>query len=203
MFFTPETRDREVLPFDPVKAIIAPRPIGWISTLSKDGLANLAPYSFFNLVGGRPPMLMFSSEGYKDTANNAIETGEFVYNYASRSLEEAMNASSIPAPAGISEFDHCGIERSESRLVAPPRVANALANLECKVTDVIEPKTVEGEKTGSVMVIGQVVGIHIDDQAIRAGRFDVTMSDPVTRLGYLDFGFSDGLHEMPRPEWTE
>ena len=201
MFYTPETRDKTLLPHDPVKAIIAPRPIGWISTLSKDGVANLAPYSFFNLVGVMPPMLMFSSEGVKDTAANAVEQGEFVYNYASKSLEDEMNASSIPAPAGVSEFDHFNIPRAESEMVAPPRVATALANLECKVTDVLQTQDVNGEKTGAIMVIGQVVGVHIDESVIRAGRFDVNLADPVTRLGYLDFGLTHNLHEMPRPQW--
>lgn len=200
MFYTPENRDPS-LPHDPVKAIIAPRPIGWISTLSEEGIANLAPYSFFNAVGGMPPMLMFSSEGYKDTAINAAKTGEFVHNYASRHLADAMNATSIPAPKGVSEFDHCNITSAECQIVSTPRVADAFASLECKVTDIIETKNIAGEKTGAVMIIGQVVGIHIDDKVIRNGRFDVDLAQPITRLGYLDFGYSNEFHEMPRPQW--
>lgn len=203
MFFTPESRDKSILPHDPLKAIVAPRPIGWISTLSSDNIANLAPYSFFNMVTGMPPMLMFSSEGMKDSARNAVETGEFVYNYASKSLEEDMNASSISAPNGISEFEYFNIEKAESRFVAPPRVAKALANLECKVTDVIETKNVAGEKTGAIMIIGQVVGVHIDDRAVKDGRFNVEYADPVTRLGYFDFGLTRDLHEKRRPIWPE
>jgi len=200
MFYTPENRDPS-LKYDPMKAMIAPRPIGWISTLSKDGVANLAPYSFFNAVGGMPPMLMFSSEGYKDTAINAVDSGEFVHNYASKHLAEEMNATSIPAPKGISEFDHFSIERADSNLVAPPRVAKAFASFECKVTDVFETKDVGGEKTGAVMIIGQVVGVHIDETVLHDGRFDVALAEPITRLGYLDFGYSTGFHEMIRPNW--
>ena len=201
MFFKPHERDRDQLPHDPFKAIVAPRPIGWIATQSAAGIANLAPYSFFNAIGGMPPMVMFSSEGVKDSVRNASETGEFVCNYASRHLEEAMNFSSLPAPAGISEFEHCGIERAESTLVTPPRVAAAYAALECKVTGIIETVDVNGNKTGAVVVMGQVMGIHIDEAVIRDGRFDVELAQPVTRLGYLDFGLSHQLHEMPRPGW--
>ncbi|MEO0908850.1 MAG: flavin reductase family protein [Pseudomonadota bacterium] len=199
MFFKPEDRDKSLLPHDPIKAIIAPRPIGWISTLSKDGVANLAPYSFFNLVGGMPPMLMFASEGYKDNANNASESGEFVFNYASKTLADEMNLSSAPAPSDVSEFDYYNIEAAESNLVSPPRVANAYAALECKVTNVLETEDLEGKKTGAVIIIGQVVGVHIDEAVIRDGRFDVMLAEPITRLGYLDFGFSEGLHEKIRP----
>ena len=154
MFYKPENRDKNLLPHDPFKAIVAPRPIGWISTLSADGVANLAPYSFFNAVGGMPPMIMFSSEGFKDTAKNAAATGEFVFNYASRNLEDEMNHSSLPAPPGTSEFDHCSIERADCQIVSPPRVARAYASLECKVTSVLETVDVSGTKTGAVMVVG-------------------------------------------------
>ena len=201
MFFTPENRDKSVLPHDPLKAIVAPRPIGWISSLSKEGIANLAPYSFFNSIGGAPPMLMFSSEGVKDSARNAIQSREFVCNYVGESMAEEMNATSVPAPEGISEFDHFGIGRANSELVAVPRVAKAVAALECKVTTVVELEDIHGTKTGAVTIIGQVVGVHIDASVIRDGRFDVNLAKPVSRLGYLDFGLTDGLHEMLRPDW--
>jgi len=201
IFFTPENRDHSLLPHDPLKAIVAPRPIGWISTLSTSGVANLAPYSFFNMVGGRPPMLMFSSEGFKDSARNAAETGEFVFNYAGKALEEVMNNSSLPAPSGVSEFDHLGIGQAQSSLVRPPRVADALAACECKVSDVVQIKNVDSEPTGAIMIIGQVMGIHMNETAIRDGRFDVTIAGPVSRLGYLDFGYTSDLHELSRPDW--
>ncbi len=203
MFYTPETRDHSILPHDPIKAIVAPRPIGWISTLSKDGVSNLAPYSFFNAVGGMPPMLMFASEGLKDSALNAAETGEFVFNYASEHLTHEMNGSSLPAPRGVSEFEHLGIAAAESKTVAPPRVAAAHAAMECKVTSVIETQDIHGAKTGAVVIMGQVTGIHINDDVIRNGRFDVELAKPLTRLGYLDFGLTTGLHELPRPQWGD
>lgn len=200
MFYIPENRDPS-LPHDPIKAIVAPRPIGWISTLSKDGIANLAPYSFFNAVGGMPPMLMFASEGFKDSARNAADTGEFVFNYASKSLSEAMNNSSSNAPAGISEFDHYNIEKADSKIITAPRVAEANAAMECKVTSVIETNDVDGNLTGAVIIIGQVVGVHIKDEVIRDGRFDVNLAEPISRLGYMDYGLTCNLHEMLRPEF--
>ena len=200
MFYVPENRDPS-LPHDPIKAIVAPRPIGWISTLSKDGVANLAPYSFFNAVGGMPPMLMFASEGFKDSARNAADTGEFVFNYVSKNLSEEMNNSSSNAPSGVSEFDHYKIEKAESNIIAPPRVAQANAAMECKVTSVVETNDVEGNLTGAVIIIGQVVGVHIRDEVIRDGRFDVNLAEPISRLGYMDYGLTSDLHEMLRPEF--
>lgn len=200
MFYVPENRDPS-LPHDPIKAIVAPRPIGWISTLSKDGIANLAPYSFFNAVGGMPPMLMFASEGFKDSARNAADTGEFVFNYVSKNLSEEMNNSSSNAPSGVSEFDHYKIEKAESNIIAPPRVAQANAAMECKVTSVVETNDVEGNLTGAVIIIGQVVGVHIRDEVIRDGRFDVNLAEPISRLGYMDYGLTSDLHEMLRPEF--
>ncbi|MEM7289003.1 MAG: flavin reductase family protein [Pseudomonadota bacterium] len=201
MFFTPDARDKKLLPHDPVKAIVVPRPIGWISTVSEEGIANLAPYSFFNAVGGVPPIVMFSSEGLKDSARNAVQSGEFVCNFVSRDLEREMNETSTPAPAGVSEFDHVGIERGTCNLVAAPRVAAAKAAFECKVTSVVDIIDIHGEKTGAITVFGQVVGVHIDEAAISDGRFDLNIAKPVSRLGYLDFGYIDDLHEMPRPRW--
>lgn len=200
MFYTPDQRDPS-LPHDPIKAIVSPRPIGWISTLSEEGVANLAPYSFFNAVGGMPPMLMFASEGFKDSARNAAQTGEFVFNYVSKDLAHDMNNSSANAPSGVSEFEHYSIAQAESKIVKPPRVAKAKASMECKVTSVVETNDIEGNLTGAVIIIGQVVGVHIDDQMIRDGRFDVTLAEPVTRLGYMDFGLTTDLHEMLRPEF--
>jgi flavin reductase (DIM6/NTAB) family NADH-FMN oxidoreductase RutF len=147
-------------------------------------------------------MVMFSSEGVKDSVRNASQTGEFVCNYVSRNLEDDMNATSVPAPAGISEFDHCNIEKAPSNFVSPPRVAKAYAALECKVTGILETQDVNGDKTGAVLVMGQVMGIHIDEAVIKDGRFDVTLANPVTRMGYLDYSLASDIHQMPRPEWT-
>ena len=201
MFYQPENRDRELLPHDPLKAIVAPRPIGWISTLGKDGVANLSPYSFFNSVSGMPPLLMFSSVGLKDSARNASDTGEFVFNYVGQNTDKAMNESSVPCPPQVDEFEYLGLEKASCELVAAPRVAAAHAALECKVTEIIEPTDIDGNKTEMVMVIGQVVGVHIDPNVIRDGRFDVSLAQPVTRLGYLDFGTLGEMYEQVRPSW--
>lgn len=128
------------LPHDPSKAIVAPRPIGWISTLNAAGEINLAPYSFFNAVSTRPFIVWFSSEGEKDSATFAQETGEFVANLVSRDLAEKMNRTSVSAPRGVNEFVYADLAMAPSRLVAPPRVAAAPAALECQVTEVFRPR---------------------------------------------------------------
>ena len=121
---------------NPLKAIVAPRPIGWISTLSADGIANLAPYSFFNLVNDTPPMLMFSSTGHKDSVRNSEATGEFVFNLATRSLAEQVNATSAAFPSGVDEFEAAGLEKASGLVVACPRVAASPAALECRTVEV-------------------------------------------------------------------
>lgn len=142
MFYEPSAGHG--LPHDPFKAIVAPRPIGWISTVAADGSLNLAPYSFFNALGTNPHLVMFSSEGAKDSATYASETGEFVVNLVTRDLVDRMNASSIDAPRGVSEFGHAGLTPVPSRLVKPPRVGEAHAALECKVTEIVRPKGLDG-----------------------------------------------------------
>lgn len=200
MFYTTKERNHG-LPHDPFKAIVSPRPIGWISTVSKDGVPNLAPYSFFNAIGAKPDLILFSSGGWKDTATNARDTGEFVYNYVGQELVEVMNQTSVDAPSDSSEFEYANIASAPSELVKPTRVRDAYAALECKVTQIIEAVDIDGNKTNDIVVIGQVVGVHIDDSVIRDGRFDVTLAKPVTRLGYFDFDGPDGLFEMKRPDW--
>src|SRR3954447_11231350 len=140
LFYEPDKRNRALLPHDPFKAVIAPRPIGWVSTLSQDGVLNLAPYSFFNAVGQRPPMLAFSSTGAKHSATFAAGTGEFVWNMPTWELREAMNQTSKALPRGQSEFGFAGLEAAPSRLVAPPRVAAAHCALECRVVHQVELK---------------------------------------------------------------
>jgi flavin reductase (DIM6/NTAB) family NADH-FMN oxidoreductase RutF len=191
------------LPFDPFKAIVAPRPIGWISTVSAEGRFNLAPYSYYNGVSSKPNLVMFSSEGEKDSVTNIRATGEFVANYVSADMAEVMNATSIDAPADVSEFDHVGLAMEKSRLVAPPRVAGVLAALECRVTQIFKLTDLDGNPANSTMVIGQVVGVYIDERALRNGRFDPAIARPVTRLGYRDFGGPEGYFEMARPVWEK
>lgn len=202
MFYETAKRDHG-LPHDPFKAIVAPRPIGWISTISAAGEVNIAPYSFFMAVRSRPDMVMFCSDGVKDSVTNIRQTGEFVTNYVSQAFAQAMNETSIDAPHGVDEFELAGLTSEASRLVAPPRVAGVAAALECKTTQLIELTGLDGAATDSVMVIGQVVGVHIDDAMISDGRFDVEKARHVARLGYRDYQGPDGYFEMQRPRWRE
>lgn len=199
MFYRPEERPADRLPHDPFKAIVAPRPIGWISTLDRSGRANLAPYSFFNAIGSRPALVMFSSEGMKDTAANVAETGEFVCNLATWDLRLAMNATSAPLPRGASEFAAAGLTPAPCRVVAAPRVAESPVALECRAIEVKELVGLDGRPTGNHMVIGQVVGVHIDDAMIVDGRFDLTRARPIARCGYKDYAVVTELFELERP----
>lgn len=191
------------LPHDPFKALVSPRPIGWISTQAKDGSLNLAPYSFFNALGTNPHLVMFCSEGAKDSYTNALETGEFVANLVSSDLIEQMNASSVDAPHGVSEFDYAGLTPEPSRLVRPPRVREAHAALECKVTEILRPKDLNGHATSRYMIIGQVVGVYISDDALTDGMFDVVKAGNVARLGYLDFSSVKEVFQRTRPRWKD
>lgn len=189
------------LPHDPSKAIVAPRPIGWISTLNRQGKINLAPYSFFNAFSTRPFIVWFSSEGEKDSASFAQETGEFVANLVSRELAEKMNRTAVDAPRGVSEFDYADLAMAPSRLVAPPRVAAAPAALECRVTEILRPKALDGTQTSAVVVAGEVVGVHIDDAYLKDGRFDIVRAGNVGRLGYMDYSSISDIFSMRRPRW--
>ncbi|RTL95131.1 MAG: flavin reductase family protein [Hyphomicrobiales bacterium] len=189
------------LPHDPSKAIVAPRPIGWISTIDKDGKVNLAPYSFFNAFSTRPFIVWFSSEGEKDSATIAAETGEFVANLVSRDLAEKMNLTSVDAPRGVSEFGYAHLTMAPSRLVAPPRVAEAPAALECRVTEIFRPRALDGSSTGAVVVAGEVVGVYIDDTYLKEGLFDITKAGTVSRLGYMDYASVSDIFSMRRPRW--
>lgn len=199
MFYTTDT-NAHGLKHDPLKAIVAPRPIGWIGTKGRDGSFNLSPYSFFNLVSERPRLVMFSSSGRKHSLKNAEETGVFTASLASRHLAEQMNASSAAVEYGVNEFDLAKLTPKMGEVVDAPYVADAYAVLECKVTEIIQPKTIDGGHADSHMVFGQILGIHIHDEVIRDGRLDMGLIRPVARMGYLDF--SDGgaeVFEMVRP----
>lgn len=197
MFYDP--RAGHGLPHDPLKAIVAPRPIGWMSTLDSQGRPNLAPYSFSNMVQTHPPMIVFGSDGMKHSAANAIATGEFVFNLVTRDLFDAMNASSAALADGENEFDHAGLAMAPCRVVKAPRVAASPASLECKVVQSGELRDVEGRATGGVFVIGQVVGVHIADAALRAGRFDMVAAGTVARCGYRDYTQVTALFSALRP----
>ena len=200
MFYEYEKRDRTLLPFDPFKALIAPRPVGWVSTMNKAGDINLAPYSFFNAFSGTPPLIGFSSDGEKDSATFAQETGEFVWNLATWELRDHMNDTSAPLPRGRSEFGHAGLEMAPSRLVRPPRVKASPAHLECKVTEVHRLKTIGGGDSSNWLVLGQVIGVWIDDSFIKDGIVQVTRMKPIARCGYQDYTVLDEVFQMRRPK---
>lgn len=202
MYYTPQNKDHG-FKHDPLKAIVAPRPIGWISSLSKNGVANLAPYSFFNAIASSPDMVCFSSGGMKDSALNIKDTGEFVCNYVSQDLTDQMVHSAIDAPHETSEFELAKIEYEASKVVAPPRVKGTPAALECKLADIIQIKNASGDLTNNFLIIGEVVSVYINDKFISDGRFDVVKAQPVTRLGYLDYQRGGELFEKQRPRWQD
>jgi flavin reductase (DIM6/NTAB) family NADH-FMN oxidoreductase RutF len=200
MFYEPAKRDRERLPHNPLKAIVTPRPIGWISSLAADGTANLAPYSFFNLVSETPDVVAFSSDGRKHSVENIEATGEFVCNLATLALIEEVNLTSKPIGPSESEFDLAGLERAPSRIVKPPRVAASPCALECVWTETIEVKARGGVSSGRFLVFGEVVGIHIDDGFIENGLLRTDRLHPLARLGYFDYSWVDGVRTLPRPK---
>ncbi len=199
LFFEPQNRDRSLFPHDPFKAMIVPRPIGWISTMSRSGQVNLAPYSFFNAFCSSPQIVGFSSEGEKDSKTFAVECGEFVWSMATYPFRQQMNATSAPLARGESEFGHAGLEPAPSRLVAPPRVASSPAALECKVTQVIRLKDLEGNEGARTLVIGQVVGIHVDERFLKNGRLDAPAMQPIARCGYDEYTVIDRVFSITRP----
>lgn len=201
VFYEPARRDRDLLPHDPFKALVTPRPIGWISTTSADGHVNLAPYSFFNAVAEGPLMLAFSSRGAKDSSTFAGEIKEFVWNLVTWELREAMNETSAPLPRGESEFERAGLEMAPSRLVSPPRVADARCAMECKVVHHLELQDLDGNTFDQHLVIGQVVGIHLDEQAIVGSGVDTAALRPVARCGGpADYTVVERLFRMHRPQ---
>jgi flavin reductase (DIM6/NTAB) family NADH-FMN oxidoreductase RutF len=197
LFYDP--RQGHGLPYDPFKAIVAPRPIGWISTLDAKGRPNLAPYSFFNAVLSRPHMVMFTTETMKHSAANAIETGEFVFNLCPRHLFDAMNISSGLLPEGQSEFAAAGLDTAPSQNVRAPRVAGTPAALECRVTQSFPFQDLDGKELLGSMVIGQVVGVYIDEAYLRDGRFDTAAAQPVARCGYRDYTAVTEMFQALRP----
>ena len=202
----PTTSRAPGMKFDPFKALVVPRPIGWIATVDRDGRPNLAPYSFFNAVSDRPPMLAFSSGGHKDSLRNIQTTGEFTCSIANWDLREAMNMSSAPVAPGVNEFELAGLGQAPSMLVTPPRVAQAPAAFECKLWQMIElpaPITPAGAPaaTGYTLVIGEVVAVYIDDRYVDDGIVLTGKMRPLSRLGYMDYGVltPETLFSMNRP----
>ncbi len=197
-----EPRDGHRLPHDPLNAMVAPRPIGWISTVSADGVRNIAPYSFFNLLNYAPPLIGFSSMGRKDSVANVEATGEFVWNLATRDLAEAMNATSAMVPADVDEFALAGLETLPSRLVAPERVAASPVAFECRLTQLIRLTDRHGEELDQYLVIGEAVGVHIDTAMLEDGVYQTARARPIMRGGgpadYFDVTEAN-LFRMWRP----
>ncbi|MWD28694.1 flavin reductase family protein [Aquicoccus sp. SCR17] len=190
----------EILTYDPFKAIIAPRPIGWIGTLNADGIPNLAPYSFFMPMGSNPHMIAFSSEGMKHSSINAQARGEFTFSLATDALKDAMNVSSGAHPDGANEFALAGLTLGQPVEIATPFVAESPAALEC-VTLSVEPLVDRhGTKIDRYLVVGEVVQTHIRDEYIVDGRFDTAGAAPISRLGYRDYATTDRLWELMRPD---
>jgi flavin reductase (DIM6/NTAB) family NADH-FMN oxidoreductase RutF len=189
------------LPHDPFKAIVAPRPIGWISTLDAEGRVNLAPYSFFNAFCDTPPIVGFSSSGRKDSQRNVEATGEFVANLATRRQAEAVNLSSAAVPPHVDEMQLAGLTPAACRIVKAPRVADAPAALECKLLLTLPLKDLDGKPTPNTLILGQVVGVHIDRAYLnKAGLFDMTLARTIARCGYRgDYAEVTSLFEMLRP----
>src|SRR4051812_19070446 len=174
------------LRFNPFKALVAPRPIGWISCVGPDGSLNLAPYSFFNVVSHNPPIVMFSSHGRKDSVSNIEQAGEFTCSLATWDLREAVNMTSAPVKRGVDEFALSGLTPAPSKFVQAPRVAESPVALECKVWKVM-PLPAAPRGTGYVVVFGTVVGVYIDDRFIRDGQVDTGAMRPIARQGYMEY----------------
>ncbi|RMD91500.1 MAG: flavin reductase family protein [Alphaproteobacteria bacterium] len=192
MFYRPE--DGHPLPHNPFNAIITPRPIGWIATRSAGGVDNLAPYSFFNGVAYTPPQVMFASTATKDSLNNIRATGVFCVNIVAAEMTQAMNVTSDDFPPEVDEFDRAGIARAACETIACSRVAGAPAALECRAFEIVPLKGSDNH-----LVLGEVTGVHLRDDCIVAGRFDVTRFAPLARLGYRDYSVIRELFELKRP----
>jgi len=204
MFYEPDKNDHG-LRHNPLKACVVPRPIGWLTTVDERGVVNLAPFSFFNVLSYDPPFVLFSAGtherdgGKKDTVRNVEATGEFVYNMATWAQREAMNRTSLIVEHGVDELAAAGLEALPSRLVRPPRVKGSPIHFECTLHEVV---TLPGRTPRAVhhVVIGRVVGVHIDDAALTAdGLVDVLKIRPIARLGYKAYTSVDSVFEMEKP----
>ena len=203
MFYEP--KKGHPFKINPFKSIVFPRPIGWISSLSKKGVANLAPYSFFNAIADDPPQIMFSSgaqsfkKNYKDSLINILATKEFVVNFATSLTRDAMNLSSIDAPSNIDEFIYTNIKKRKSKLVKAPSVFESPVNLECKLLKTLNLKS--NAKQCGTLVIGEVIGIFINNEFIKEGCVDSVAMRYVARMGYSDYTTVSTKFRLKRPNW--
>ncbi|HGF0772174.1 TPA: flavin reductase family protein [Kluyvera georgiana] len=171
------------LPHDPLNAIVGPRPIGWISSVDAEGRHNLAPYSFFNCFNYHPPIIGFASSGWKDSVQNIVETKEFVWNLTTRSLAVAMNETSATLPHGDDEFTRAGLTAAPAQIVSAPRVAESPVNFECRLSQCIQLTGADGTPVDTWLVLGEVVGIHIDESLLENGIYQTARAQPVLRAG--------------------
>ncbi|MDZ4791317.1 MAG: flavin reductase family protein [Hyphomicrobiales bacterium] len=183
---------------DPFKALVAPRPIGWISTLSRTGTVNLAPYSFFNAVGTDPHYVMFASGGRKDSQRNAEETGEFVCSLATYDLRREVHQTGAAVPPDVDEMQLVGLTPAASAFVKPPRVKESPVALECRYHYTVQLPGRDGGPGDYSMVIGLVVGVYIADEVISGGIVDIRKLRPLARLGYADYSVVDDVFVMQR-----
>ncbi len=199
MFYEPEKRDKNILPHDPFKAILAPRPIGWITSMSAKGEINLAPYSFFNGVNSKPNMVMFASDTPKDSLTFIRETREFVCNLATYDLREEMNTTAAPLARGVNEMERAGLKPAPSHVVKPPRVASSPCALECKLVKIVSMETHDGQPLDWNIVFGQVVGVYIDDRFVKDGWLDTAAMRPIARCGYDEYAVVERMFSLTRP----
>ncbi len=193
---------------NPFLALVVPRPIGWISSVDKQGIVNLAPFSFFNAISSRPPMVFFGANGThlaaggeKDSLSNVRETGEFVANLVTWEQRQQMNDSSTPAPRDVDEMDAVGLEKLPSAIVKAPRVKGSPVHFECKLVKFVELPSDPKSGEQNTLTIGRVVGIHIDERLVANGMVDIRKARPIARLGYLDYTVVDEVFEIKRPSW--
>jgi flavin reductase (DIM6/NTAB) family NADH-FMN oxidoreductase RutF len=198
-----EPKNGHGLKHDPFNAIIAPRPIGWISSRDGKGNVNLAPYSFFNGFCYTPPIIGFSSTSWKDTVQNVKDTGEFVWNLATLDLAKHMNATAAHVAHDVNEFQIAGLTAVPSKLVNVPRVAESPVAFECKLTEIIQLKGANGEKANAWLTLGEVVAVHIDKAMIKDGVYITALAKPIVRAGRRGDYFTvkpEDMFEMIRPD---
>ena len=202
MFYEP--KKGHPFKIDPYKALVFPRPIGWISSLSKRGIPNLAPYSYFNAIADEPPQVMFCSNGdsayggFKDSLTNILSTKEFVVNFATANTRDAMNISSSNYEPNEDEFVAAKLKKRKSKLVKPPSVNDSPVNLECKLLKTLKLKT--NTKKISTMVIGEIIGIYINNKFIKNGRIDSVSMRYISRMGYSEYSTISSKFNLKRPK---
>ena len=200
-FYRPSEGHR--LPHDPFNAIVAPRPIGWIGSRTATGIRNLAPYSFFNAFNYLPPIVGFASNGFKDSVANIEATGEFSWNLVTSAQAAAMNATSAQVDPGVDEFELAGLEGTPSVEIAVDRVAGAPVSFECRLTQLIQLQNKEGQAVDCWLTMGEVVGVHIDEELLLDGVYQTAAASPVVRAGGPSAYFTvtaDASFDMIRPD---